>query len=281
MSERYDDSVSNRSLLDRAMIEKMENDLERKALKEYKRILQQIDSDQMRLGEIKKQIRDISETTDNASVNELLKNGLQNSAKEIVARVNMNDRKLIELEQKDPLNAVLKREKEKAYKFAEQQGREALARYREEARKKQELLSERYRVSRNKETTTEGTKSPMKIDTKEKPSFSKQTKHFIVCLSVLCLIAVVISLISAVKIDFAVDHYDITKDRGVGYGCYKYECEYCRGRSRAKELSEFAYYRNLIFARNISVVVAVVSGVSTLGLGVFIMKNKKDGCGVR
>lgn len=128
-----------------------------------------------------------------------------------------------------------------------------------------------------KETPKKQSKSATKKYAKKKPSFNNRNKYLVVCLAVLCLVAIAISLISAVKIDFAVDHYEVTKQRNSWwYGCRIYECEYCRGRGVAKTLTEFVYYRNLLYVRNTSVVVAVVSGVSTLGLGVFMVKNKKD-----
>lgn len=104
----------------------------------------------------------------------------------------------------------------------------------------------------------------------------KIARILIIVLAVLCLLATVASFVSATRLDFAKDHYDVTKERNDWwYGCNRYDCEYCRGRGRAEGLNEFAYYRHLVCVKNIAVSVAIISGVATLGTGVFILMNKK------
>lgn len=228
-----------RSLLNKALKARPNNDFDNELLGDYISVLRQIVLKQSEINQIREQILCVPHT--NASRSSIIK-ALEEQAKHCAACIYSREQELCVLEM--------------SY-----------------GKRINDILG----ISNQNATPAKQSKPAIKKDIQNRPSLSKKNKYLIVCLSVLCLLAVVISLISAVKIDFAVDHYEVTKQRNSWwYGCRIYECEYCRGRGVAKTLTEFVYYRNLLYVRNTSVVVAVVSGVSTLGLGVFMVKNKKD-----
>lgn len=142
MSDRYEDGVSNRSLLARASEEDMQSIAEKELLFEYKKIVKQIDADQEELSKTRYLISQIYSQEN--SPNYHIKKDLQDSATKIAERINSNDRQLLALQSTPVLQNVLKREKEKAYERERQRGQEALAAYRERANQHQEELMQRY-----------------------------------------------------------------------------------------------------------------------------------------
>ncbi len=147
-SDRDTDSVSNRSLLADALESVAQNDIERAKLKEYKSKIALIESEQAKLAEVKAQIKELSFAKGKRDT-EAIKQ-LQFEANQSANRINTYDRQLLNLEATADLKGVLQREKQMAYKKAEREGKEALAKYREKAANTQRELLTRYQESRKK-----------------------------------------------------------------------------------------------------------------------------------
>lgn len=147
-SDRDPDSVSNRSLLANALESVAQNDIERNKLKEYKGKIALIESEQAKLAETREKIRELSFAKGKRDT-EAIKQ-LQFEANQSASRINTYDRQLLSLESTKALKGVLEREKKLAYKKAEREGKEALAKYREKAAKTQRELLTRYQESRAK-----------------------------------------------------------------------------------------------------------------------------------
>ena len=146
--DRSTDSVSNRSLLANALESVAQNDIERRKLEEYKGKIALIESEQAKLSEIRSKIKDLS-FAKGARDTEAIKN-LQFEANQAANRINTYDKQLLSLESTKALKGVLEREKQMAYKRAEQKGKEALARQREKSTQTQRELMTRYQESRKK-----------------------------------------------------------------------------------------------------------------------------------
>lgn len=147
-SDRDPDSVSNRSLLANALESVAQNDIERNKLKEYKGKIALIESEQAKLAEVKAQIKELSFAKGKRDTEAIKK--LQFEANQSANRINTYDRQLLNLEATAALKGVLQREKQLAYKKAEREGKDALARYKEKAAKTQRELLTRYQESRKK-----------------------------------------------------------------------------------------------------------------------------------
>lgn len=151
-SLRTTESVSNRSLLANALESVAQNDIERNKLKEYKGKISLIESEQTRLAELRSKIKELSFAKGERDTEALKK--LQFEANQTANRINTYDRQLLNLESTKALKGVLEREKQMAYKRAEQRGREALKVQREKDRernaKTQRELLERYQESRQR-----------------------------------------------------------------------------------------------------------------------------------
>lgn len=151
-SERDPNSFSNRSLLANALESVAQNDIERNKLKEYKSKITLIESEQAKLSEIRGKIKELSFATgprDNDAIKKL-----RFAENQTANRINTYDRQLLNLEATTALKGVLEREKQMAYKRAEQKGKEALKMQREKDRarnaKTQRELMTRYQESRKK-----------------------------------------------------------------------------------------------------------------------------------
>ena len=147
-SDRSSDSVSNRSLLANALESVAQNDIERTKLNEYKRKISLIESEQAKLAELRAKIKELS-FAKGARDTKTIKS-LQFEANQTANRINTYDKQLLNLEATKALKDVLQREKQMAYKRAEQKGKDALAAYREKATKTQRELMTRYQESRKK-----------------------------------------------------------------------------------------------------------------------------------
>ena len=152
-SDRSTDSVSNRSLLANALESVAQNDIERNKLAEYKSKIALIESEQAKLAEIRGKIKELSFAKKENRDDEA-KRKLQFEEKQIANRINTYDRQLLNLESTKALKGVLDREKQMAYKRAEQKGKEALKAQRDKDRernaKTQRELLTRYQESRKK-----------------------------------------------------------------------------------------------------------------------------------
>jgi hypothetical protein len=125
-----------------------QNDIERNKLKEYKGKIALIESEQAKLAETKAKIKELSFAKGRRDTEAIKK--LQFEANQSANRINTYDRQLLNLEATAALKGVLQREKQLAYKKAEKEGKEALAKYREKAAKTQRELLTRYQESRQK-----------------------------------------------------------------------------------------------------------------------------------
>ena len=150
--DRDSDSFSNRSLLANALEGVAQNDIERNKLKEYKNKISLIESEQAKLAELRAKIKELSFATgprDNDAIKKL-----RFAENQTANRINTYDRQLLSLEATTALKGVLEREKQMAYKRAEQKGKEALKAQREKDRernaKTQRELMTRYQESRKK-----------------------------------------------------------------------------------------------------------------------------------
>ena len=151
--DRSTESFSNRTLLANALESVAQNDIERNKLAEYKSKIALIESEQAKLAEIRAKIKELSfakrENRDDEA-----KRKLQFEEKQTANRINTYDRQLLNLESTKALKGVLEREKQMAYKRAEQKGKEALKEQREKDRernaKTQRELLTRYQESRKK-----------------------------------------------------------------------------------------------------------------------------------
>lgn len=130
-SLREPDSVSNRSLLANAFEGIAQNEIEQQKIAEYKSQVERLDAESQKLNDINKQIKELSfgkGARDTAKIKQL-----RDKATKTANRINNLDKKLLGLEASKPLQAVLQREKQKAYKRAEEKGRQALKDYRAQA----------------------------------------------------------------------------------------------------------------------------------------------------
>jgi len=147
-SDRVTDSVSNRTLLADALESTVKDEIERKRLTEYKEAIAEIEAAQEKLTELRAKIKELSFAKgprDTKAINEL-----RFEANKLANRISVLDGKLLRLESMGAIKGVLEREKARAYEKAKQEGKEALAAYRERAEQKQRDLAARYQESRKK-----------------------------------------------------------------------------------------------------------------------------------
>ena len=140
-------SVSNRSLLANALESAVRNDAERKKLAEYKDRIACIEAEEARLSEIRDEVRALSK---DKRTNADKIRALQQEELKSVNRINLHDKKLLELEASKPLKNVLERETRAAYERGTAEGKEAMEIQRIEAEarlEEQHLLAqwEKYR----------------------------------------------------------------------------------------------------------------------------------------
>ena len=147
-SDRDTESVSNRSLLANAFEGVAQNDIERNKIREYRSKIDLIEAEERKLRELNQKIKDLSFSKGPKDTKAI--KDLQFEAKQASNRINTYDSQLLRLEASKPLQAVLAREKQKAYKRAEKKGKEALEAYRERAAKTQRELMDRYQDARKR-----------------------------------------------------------------------------------------------------------------------------------
>ena len=128
-SDRDPDGLSNRSLLANALESAAQNDIERNKLAQYKEKINLINAEEQKLHDLKEQIKELSFAKGRKDTDKI--KSLQFEANQTANRINTYDRQLLTLEASKPLKSVLEREKQLAYKKAEQRGKDALAAYRE------------------------------------------------------------------------------------------------------------------------------------------------------
>ena len=121
-----EESFSNRALLANALESAAVNEVEARKLELYKGRIEMLDAETKKLAELKREIKDISFGEGKRDVQRL--KYLKEEARKTEARINLHDKKLLELEATSALKSVLERETKKAYAAAAQKGREALHR---------------------------------------------------------------------------------------------------------------------------------------------------------
>jgi hypothetical protein len=148
--ERDPDSISNRSLLANALESAVKNDIERNKLAQYKSKLAHIESEQAKLADVRQQAHDLRFKKGRTEEETKNLRGLDFEANQIANRINTYDRQLFALEATAALKGVLEREKQMAYKRAEQKGKEALKKQRERASENyKKLLAEKQESRKN------------------------------------------------------------------------------------------------------------------------------------
>lgn len=147
-SDRDSDSVSNRSLLANALEAVAKTDIERAKLQEYKDRIALLDEQEKKLRDLNAQIKELSFAKGPRDTKKI--SALRDEATKTANRISNHDKKLLQMESAAPLQNVLAREKKKAYKRAEQKGREALKEYRAKVETEQKETAEKWRASRKK-----------------------------------------------------------------------------------------------------------------------------------
>ena len=147
-SDRDTESVSNRSLLANAFEGVAQNEIEQKKLQEYKGKIDLINAEERKLRELNAQIKELSFAKGKRDTQKIRE--LRDEAQKTANRITIVDKQLLRLEASKPLRNVLDREYEKAYRKAEQKGKEALAEYKRKVEAEQREAAKQYRESRNK-----------------------------------------------------------------------------------------------------------------------------------
>ena len=147
-SERYTESVSNRSLLANAFEGIAKNDLEKRKIQEYKSQIEQINAEERKLSDLRRKIKDLSFAKGKRDTEAI--RALRDEATKTANRINNMDKILLRLEASKPLQDVLTREKEMVRKREQQKSKEALEAYREKATNTQRELLKKWQDSRKK-----------------------------------------------------------------------------------------------------------------------------------
>lgn len=115
-SERDPDAISSREVLANALEGAVQNDIEAERLAEYKSKIEKFDAEEQKLRQLRAEIKELSFAPgkrDNARLAEL-----RAEAEKTANRINIYDKQLLRLEASKPLEGILQREKQKAYKRA-------------------------------------------------------------------------------------------------------------------------------------------------------------------
>ena len=134
-SDRDPDAISNRALLANALESATTNEDERRVLREYRSELAEADALEAELTEIRAKLKDLSFKRGPKDTEAIRK--LKEDERKTINRIDIRDKKLLRLEAAKPIKDIIYREKQKAYKRAAQEGREALAMYRERSTRTQ------------------------------------------------------------------------------------------------------------------------------------------------
>ena len=123
------EDTSPRALLANAFEGIITNDIEKQKIQEYKGKVEMLNAEEQKLHELRAQIKELSFAKGKRDTKKIKE--LQFDAVHTENRIATLDKVLLRLEAATPLQNILKREKEMAYKRAEQKGKEALKAYRE------------------------------------------------------------------------------------------------------------------------------------------------------
>ena len=163
--DRDTDSVSNRSLLANAFEGLAKDDTERNKIREYKEHIALINEEERKLSELNAQIKELSFSQGPRDTKKI--KSLRFDAAQAANRINTYDKILLRLEASKPLQDVLNREKRRAYKKAEERGKEALAEYKSRVEAKQKETAEKWRESR-KNAVAKARETAEKRDARDK-----------------------------------------------------------------------------------------------------------------
>lgn len=147
-SVRSSKEQTNRSLLANALESATQNDIELKALTAYKKNIEMLDNEEKRLNEINNNLKKLYFAEGEKDMDKIKE--LRAEKIKTANRINVYDKKLLNLESTKPLKAVLEREKQIAYKEAFERGKKSLQEYRERVAEKTKELVEKYKTSRAK-----------------------------------------------------------------------------------------------------------------------------------
>ena len=117
-------------------------------LQEYKKNVAMLNEEEAKLRDLREQIKELSFAKGPKDTKKI--RSLQFEANQAANRINTLDKMLLRFEASAPLQNVLNREKELAYKRAEKKGKDDLAAYRERAAKTQRELLDRWQESRKR-----------------------------------------------------------------------------------------------------------------------------------
>ena len=147
-SDRNKNSVSSRALLANALDGTVQTEFEKKTLADYKQELARADALEKELAEIRSKLKELYFAKGFKDAEAIKK--LRDQETKAVNRIDVIDKKLLRLEATKPLKDIIHRERQKAYKKAEAEGKEALARYRAKSAETQRELLNRWKESRHK-----------------------------------------------------------------------------------------------------------------------------------
>ena len=142
------EDTSPRALLANAFDSVITNPIEKNKLQEYKEKVAMLNDEEAKLRDLREQIKDLSFAKGPKDTKKI--RSLQFEANQAANRINTLDKTLLRFEASAPLQKVLNREKELAYKRAEKKGKENLEAYRERAAKTQRELLEKWQDSRKR-----------------------------------------------------------------------------------------------------------------------------------
>ena len=150
------EDTSPRALLANAFEGIITNDIEKRRLQEYKGKVDMLNAEEQKLHALRAQIKKLSFAKGKRDTKKI--KDLQFDAVQTANRIATLDKVLLGMEAAAPLQNILKREKEMAYKRAEQKGKEALEAYKKAERERdakwQSEVKEKYQASKKKAIET-------------------------------------------------------------------------------------------------------------------------------
>ncbi len=142
----FDMEASNRSLLANALEGAAQNSDERRRLKEYREKIAGINAEERQLEQVNAQLKALSFRPGARNTEEIRR--LQEEKTVITNRLNVLDRSLLRLEATQPLQSLLRREKQRVAQRMKQRGKAMLANQRAQASEKIDRIMQHNRESR-------------------------------------------------------------------------------------------------------------------------------------
>lgn len=138
--------MSNRSLLANALEAAIIDETQLKRLAEYRQNIAEADAQEQKLRQLNAEIKELSFAKGERDTERLRQ--LKDEAVKTRNRLDIYDKRLLRLDAAAPLQAVLKREREKAYTKARTQNEQAMAALRDKAEVRQSELLREYRETK-------------------------------------------------------------------------------------------------------------------------------------